>query len=137
MYKDLLLKHRDKFVMYNDMVFRKVKIGMALQEAHYVLFARCADLVSDTHKLLGHSSTTMVYDVLRKRYWWPDMRADVQDWLMACPECQLASNTGKQVHHAPMRPLDVPPSFSRWHLDFIGELPTTLNGNCWLLVAVD
>ena len=35
-----------------------------------------------------------------------------------------------------MKPLDVPPPFSRWHLDFV-ELPTTLNGNRWLLVAVD
>ena len=36
-----------------------------------------------------------------------------------------------------MKPLDIPPVFSRWHLDFIGELPTTINGNRWLLVAVD
>lgn len=36
-----------------------------------------------------------------------------------------------------MRPLDVPPAFSRWHLDFIGELPTTKNEKRWILVAVD
>jgi hypothetical protein len=36
-----------------------------------------------------------------------------------------------------MVPLDIPPAFGRWHLDFVGELPTTLDGNKWLLTAVD
>lgn len=36
-----------------------------------------------------------------------------------------------------MKPLEVPPAFSRWHLDFIGELPTTKHGNKWILMAVD
>lgn len=62
---------------------------------------------------------------------------DIQDWLRDCPQCQLAANADHGKHHAPMRPLDVPAVFSRWHLDFIGELPTTLKGNKWILVAVD
>ena len=126
MYKDLLSKHKDKFAVYNAAVFRKVKIGDTIKEVCYVMFARRADLVSDTHKSLGHSGTTTVYDVLRKHYWWSDMHSDIQDWLSACPQCQLASNANRQVHRAPMKPLDVPPPFSHWHLDFIGELPTTL-----------
>jgi transposase InsO family protein len=36
-----------------------------------------------------------------------------------------------------MHPLDVPAAFHRWHLRFIGELPTSLKGNRWILVAVD
>lgn len=32
---------------------------------------------------------------------------------------------------------DVPEPFASWHLDFIGELPLTPNGNRWILVAVD
>ncbi|KAJ8651749.1 hypothetical protein O0I10_012674 [Lichtheimia ornata] len=65
------------------------------------------------------------------------MKDDIQDWLRSCPQCQLAANADRGKHHAPMRPLDVPAVFSRWHLDFIGELPTTMKGNKWILVAVD
>lgn len=36
-----------------------------------------------------------------------------------------------------MVPLETVPPFARWHLDFIRELPTTVRGNNWLLVAVD
>jgi hypothetical protein len=36
-----------------------------------------------------------------------------------------------------MKLLEVPAPFARWHIDFIGELPTTSNGNCWIIMAVD
>ena len=137
MYKDLLEKHKDKFVVHNDQVFRLVKNGNELQEHWYVLFARRAELVQDFHILVGHAGKLTVYDLMRKRWWWPDMRADIEGWLAACPQCQLAAHPDRKTHHAPMKPLDVPPVFSRWHLDFVGELPTTANGNRWLLVAVD
>ena len=136
-YKDLLLKHKDKFVSRDNLVFRKVKIGDEVQEIRYVLFARRADLVEQFHKSFGHAGNTTMYDLMRKRWWWPDMRADIQNWLAACQQCQLAANADRGVHHAPMKPLEVPPAFSRWHLDFVGELPTTIQGNRWLLVAVD
>lgn len=65
------------------------------------------------------------------------MKEDIQSWLKRCSNCQLNSRTEKSIHHAPMKPLDVPAPFARWHLDFIGELPLTANGNKWILVAVD
>lgn len=65
------------------------------------------------------------------------MQHDIDYWLKLCPECQLHSRNKKTAHHAPMKPLEVPPPFSRWHLDFIGELPTTQNENRWILMAVD
>ncbi|KAJ8651445.1 hypothetical protein O0I10_013004 [Lichtheimia ornata] len=136
-YKDLLLKHKDKFVTRDQQVFRLVRIGDKLEERRYVQFARRADLVRDFHHSLGHAGKTTVVDHMVKRWWWPNMRTDIQEWLASCAECQLAANANRKTHHAPMVPLEVPPPFSRWHLDFIGELPTTKNGNRWLLVAVD
>ncbi|KAG0772324.1 hypothetical protein G6F62_013007 [Rhizopus arrhizus] len=65
------------------------------------------------------------------------MKEDIDTWISRCPQCQMATSPDKMAHHAPMKPLEVPPAFSRWHLDFIGELPTTKNGNRWLLMAVD
>ncbi|KAJ8651309.1 hypothetical protein O0I10_013203, partial [Lichtheimia ornata] len=64
------------------------------------------------------------------------MQADITTWLGQCPRCQLASGAEKHVHHAPTRPLSIPEAFSRWHLDFVGELPRTARGNRRILVAV-
>ncbi|KAG0892989.1 hypothetical protein G6F60_013823 [Rhizopus arrhizus] len=74
---------------------------------------------------------------MKTRVWWPRMQEDINAWISKCPKCQLAASPDKNNHHAPMKPLEVPPAFSRWHLDFIGELPITKNGNRWLLMAVD
>ncbi|KAG2190783.1 hypothetical protein INT47_012934, partial [Mucor saturninus] len=136
-YKELLQRQRSRFVIHDQKVFRRVKFGDGFREIRYALFARRANLVDNFHKGFGHAGETTVYDLIRKRWWWPGMRTDIQDWLTKCPQCQLASNAERNIHHAPMKPLDVPPAFSRWHLDFIGELPTTINGNRWILVAVD
>ncbi|KAG2216805.1 hypothetical protein INT45_013817 [Circinella minor] len=105
-YKDLLAKHKDKFIVRADQVFR-------------------------------HAGQLTVQELMCKRWWWPGMHSDIQEWLAACPHCQLAANANRKSHHAPMKPLNIPSVFSHWHLDFIGELPTTLSGNRWLLVAVD
>jgi hypothetical protein len=57
--------------------------------------------------------------------------------LLQCRGCQLAAKAKRNRHHAPRIPLEIPHAFGRWHLDFIGELPMTIRGNRWLLVAVD
>lgn len=54
---------------------------------------------------------------------------DVTAWISLCPQCQLTASDNKHKHTAPMKLLKVPPAFIRWHLDFIGELPTTKNNN--------
>ena len=37
----------------------------------------------------------------------------------------------------PLHPLTPVPTFHRWSLDFIGQLPETSNGNRWILIAID
>lgn len=136
-YRDLLQQHQHQFSCRDGQVYRHVKDGSQTLEVRYVLFARRADLVQKFHVALGHTAAHNVYHHLKQRFWWPHMKADIHEWLRTCKQCQLASPADRNTHHAPMKPLDAPPVFSRWHLDFIGELPTTPNGNRWILVAVD
>jgi hypothetical protein len=49
----------------------------------------------------------------------------------------LPKGMAKQHIMPPIVPLETVPSFICWHLDFVGELPTTIRGNKRLLVAVD
>lgn len=137
LFADLMHQHKDKFVVRNQQVFRIVKTGPENHEVRYALFARRADLVKEYHDGYGHAAKTTVYEIMRKRWWWPNMKSDIETWLSHCQQCQLAAGADRNTHHSPMHLPPVPGPFARWHLDFIGELPTTANGNRWILVAVD
>lgn len=135
--KHRIEKEKDKFVVQHGRVWRKVKTGAKDILVQFCPFSRRADLIARFHEGFGHVGQGTVFDLLKKRWWWPTMLIDIANWLSSCPRCQLASGASKGKHHAPMVPSDIPPAFSRWHLDFIGELPTTKRGNRWLLTAVD
>lgn len=134
---DLLKRERKNFVIEDSKVYRLVKIDGAEKKIPFVTYSKRADLVEDFHKGYGHTGTTTIYSLMKTRWWWPSMKDDILTWLKLCSHCQLGSRAEKNVHHAPMKPLEVPAPFARWHLDFIGELPLTTNGNRWILVAVD
>ncbi|KAG2212841.1 hypothetical protein INT45_010598 [Circinella minor] len=87
MYKDLLSKHQNKFVVRDNQVYRKVKIGTEVQEIRFALFAHRADLVHHFHASFGHPGQLTLTDIIKKY--------------------------------------------------FMGELPRTINGNRWILAAVD
>ena len=102
MYKDLLTKHQDKFVIHDNQVFRKVKVESQIQEIRFTLFACHADLVQHFHTSFGHAGRETLYDIIKKHWWWPDMKDDIQDWVCFCPQCQLAANADCNTHHALM-----------------------------------
>lgn len=135
--KQRIAREKDKFVVQDGQVWRRVKVGPRVSLVLFCPFSRRADLVSQFHEGFGHAGQATVFDLLKKRWWWPTMRLDLNNWLSSCQQCQLAAGAGKSKHHAPMIPSDVPSAFARWHLDFVGELPTTKRGNRWLLTAVD
>lgn len=130
-------KEKEKFLVKDGQVWRKIKIGTKESLVQFCPFSRRADLIAKFHDGFGHAGQATMFDLLRKRWWWPTMPLDISNWLSACTQCQLAAGADKGKHHAPMVPSVVPPAFSRWHLDFVGELPTTKRGNRWLITAVD
>lgn len=137
--KEELKNRKHHFLVRNQQVFKKEKFrdSESFKELKFIPFARRADLIDDFHAGYGHSGQTSVYQLMKTRVWWPHIKDDINLWISRCSKCQLASSSDKSTHHAPMKPLEVPPAFSRWHLDFIGELPTTKHGNKWILMAVD
>lgn len=79
----------------------------------FIPYKRRADLIEDYHKVFGHQGNLTVQQLMSTRFWWPKMKHYIQTWLSQCPECQLHSRKELNIHHAPMKPLDIPPPFSR------------------------
>jgi hypothetical protein len=138
--KNKLAKERPFFeVTDNDKVYRKVDIhgdGSNTRLVPFIPFVERADFVTKYHEGFGHCGYNTLINLLTPRGWWPTLKVDVRNWLRLCPACQVNSNRTHK-HQGFMKSLAIPGAFERWHLDFIGELPTTLRGNRWIIVAVD
>lgn len=95
------------------------------------------DIVRRFHNsTLGHNG---VDETMRKikdaGYEWPGMRKDIADYIKACDCCQ--KNGPFQSPKLKSYSVTVTEPFKRIAIDFVGPLRPDLNGNTFILVAVD
>ncbi|KAI3635414.1 hypothetical protein MIR68_006551, partial [Amoeboaphelidium protococcarum] len=134
--KDWLKRQANDFEFNTDqnILFRVTKGG---KKVAFLPIKSRADIAQAYHVGNGHQHWKMVEYKMKQKYWWPSMKNDIRVWCEQCQECQLYSNDdlSKKV---PMQKMDVDMKpLSRWGLDFIGPLPMTVNGNQWIITAVD
>lgn len=68
---------------------------------------------------------------------WPNMRRDIAEYIRACDTCQKNAPYSTNTDNIPKGSLAVFEPFERIDMDFIGPLPTDLDGKCFILVVVD
>ncbi|KAH9246304.1 hypothetical protein BASA81_016167 [Batrachochytrium salamandrivorans] len=82
------------------------------------------------HESLAHLKYGSIIDLITRRFWWPDMKKDLKDYISRCPECQ--PNRSASRTHAPLPIRPVPPvatPFERWGIDFYGPMVETKSGS--------
>ena len=82
----------------------------------------------------GHLREAKIHGQLAKHYWWPRMRADIQQWCRACTVC--ASRNVGQVTRPLLTPIPVNGPFDRVGVDVL-KLPKSDQGNQYAVVFVD
>ena len=88
------------------------------------------------HHLAGHPGVTKTVQVLRRRYYWPNMSADVYRYVRACASCRR-NKTVRHKPYGPLRFLPIPERpWSSISMDFIEWLPVS-QGHDTILVVVD
>lgn len=88
------------------------------------------------HHLSGHPGIRKTVQSIRRRYWWPNLKAFVSNYIASCPSCKRAK-TSRHKPYGPLRFLPVPER--PWHsisMDFIDGLPDSDGFNS-VLVVVD
>ncbi len=84
------------------------------------------------HESLGHRGIYAVYEVIRHRFYWPQMRADVNHHVKSCHECQIRSLKRLEI------PLTVSVStrlFAKVYIDVM-HMPVA-NGFHYIVAAKD
>ncbi len=86
----------------------------------------------------GHPGINKTYQLTSCKYWWPNMRLDVMDYVRGCAECQW-NKVNTRPTKAPLSPifpkLEAMP-FETVALDFITKLPVS-QGYDSILTIVD
>lgn len=81
----------------------------------------------------GISSTAQ--KVLAAGYFWPNMHKDIQEWCTTYHTYQAFGR--RELKRAPLHPIIALGPFEKWGLDFVGPLPRSHHGKCYILVAID
>jgi hypothetical protein len=84
----------------------------------------------------GHLAFKRTFHKIRERYWWKDMKKDIQHWVESCRDCgsRRTPNDLKAEH---MEPIPVGDPFQTIGMDFIGPLPRTKKGMQYILVITE
>jgi hypothetical protein len=126
----------NKFILNEGVLHRKVKEGIT---APYIDFQFRGDLMQKMLDQYGHLSYANLVNILESRAWWPSIEKDMCHFIAACPNCQLHQRQAISQEREHARVVTDPfiQPFQRWGIDLIGRLPKTMNGNRWIITAID
>lgn len=84
---------------------------------------------------LSHPGISTTRKLLAQRFFWPGMNKDVSQWAKTCIQCQRS-----KVQRHTVSSLGKFPSAGRFehiHTDIVGPLPTTSDGDRYILTIID
>ena len=101
-----------------------------------VLPTECRQMVLELgHEipLAGHPGIEKTRQRILKRFYWPTLYKDVEEFYLTCVKCRKSAN--RKVPPAPLLPLPViSEPFKQVAMDLVGLLPRSKSGNKYILV---
>ncbi|KAJ8730401.1 hypothetical protein PYW07_017439 [Mythimna separata] len=95
----------------------------------YPSLSEIPKIMKENHDLpiAGHLGSTRMLKRIQEKYYWKNMRSDVENYVKKCPQCQT-NKALRKVNRAPMQitSLSTRP-FERVALDIVGPLPEAGN----------
>ena len=97
------------------------------------------DLLKEAHDsaISGHLGRDKTFERLSRTFYWPRMRAFIDEYVRSCPFCQ-AVKPSQRLPIGLLQPLD--PPLRPWEsvsVDFVTHLPKTKSGHTAMCVFVD
>ncbi|GBC54380.2 uncharacterized protein LOC115178352 [Rhizophagus irregularis DAOM 181602=DAOM 197198] len=86
------------------------------------------------NELSGHFGMNATYEKMRERYYWKNMRKDIEEYIRTCWNCQVR---GKPSGKSELHPIKIGEPFEVIGIDIVGPLNKTGKGNKYIVVAID
>lgn len=128
---DRLYKHvKPQIPELSDMV-ENWKIVVPKDKRREVLY-RCHNLPSSRH--VGVFKT---FTRIARMYYWPKLRADVIEYIRTCGDCARSKIEQKAPAGFMGKRPEITEPFQALSLDYVGPLPRSKQGHCYILVVSD
>ena len=85
----------------------------------------------------GHKGVTKTYNRIRQRYYWENMKLDIQKYIQLCLQCQLKKLVRVKTKNAMIITDSPGTAFEKISMDIFGKLPATLAQNQYILTIQD
>ena len=86
------------------------------------------------HPTAGHFGIEKTYEKISKRFYWKNMKKEIEEYIKSCEKCQRRGNLGGKGF---LNPIKVEGPWKRIGMDFVGPLRKTSKGNKYILVITD
>ena len=83
----------------------------------------------------GHTGAEKMLLMLRARYWWPSMSADVKQFVRTCHVCQERATPTQR--YGLLKPIEPGGKWEHVFIDFVQDMPESAEGYRHALVMVD
>lgn len=127
----------DRFVIKDGLLCRKLSKGEARGSHQIVVPHTLQDCVlKQLHDGSGHLGKKKTFKKVQAHYYWPGYSNDVARWIQQCHRCQQRQDPQPKPC-APLSTISSEFPFQRLSWDIMGPLPTSEQGNKYILVITD
>ena len=128
------------FVMVDGVLCRKWEITTTDHVAYKIVVPKSMrnDILFQLHNSLtsGHLGMSKTIEKVRARFYWANMKSDIQDWCNCCHVCAQRKPLNKR-HRGSMKIYQVGAPMERIATDILGPLPLSKKGNRYILIVSD
>ena len=106
----------------------------------YTSFWNRANILNVIHKNYEYCSMNIMFNIIRTKQWWFDIKKNIKEFVRNCSECQLivkSRDIKRDEMHSSETWSDKSQSFERWNLNLIKSFFKTDDDNKWIIITIN
>ena len=119
-----LIRNRTQLTLKHGVLYKNKRVNARTKQLLVVPQSYRQRAMEGCHDQVGHLGQDRVLDLLRDRFYWPGMHADVVSYINSCPRCLRRKS---QQDKAPLVNIETSQPLELIHLDYLKIEPSKGN----------
>lgn len=131
--------HHCSYILIGDILHKIINRGLFTRNVIVIPSSLISSLLTAYHDMpwSAHFGFRRTYMKVKEKYWWPNMKNTIQNYVKNCLQCQKF-NVERKKPSGLLHPIEPPGGpFQFIGLDYSGPFPITPNGNKYVLAITD